>query len=169
MARSVDCLSQAQSMIVHLISLPRISSAPSHKVHWSSKFPKAVRYHSSRANQFLDAVKSRRSYYELGRDKPVDDHTILESVKSTILHCPSSFNSQTARLVVLLNSHHEKLWRITHEVLEAVVLPENFEPTKKKIEGLRGGYGTVSTTVPSCPMLCFRSFFVAITNVLYSF
>lgn len=134
--------------------LPRVRSMPaplSRAVQYPSPFHRTLRHQSSgQVQQFLDAVKSRRTYYELGRDAPVDHRTIFETLKTAILHCPSSFNSQTARLVVLFNSHHERLWQITSEVLEAVVPPENFEPTAKKIEGLRSGYGTVSTCLLSC-------------------
>jgi len=96
---------------------------------------------------FLDAVKSRRTYYALKASSPIPDSRIQELVRTTILEAPSSFNSQSTRLVVLLKAEHEKLWDATKEILRAIVPADKFAATEKRIEGFRNAYGTVCITL----------------------
>ena len=49
-----------------------------------------------------DALQHRRSYYELTPESPIDDAQIEEIVRFAVKHIPSAFNSQSARLVLLL-------------------------------------------------------------------
>lgn len=95
------------------------------------------------AQPFLDTMVKRRTYYQLKNSSPVSDARIQEIVKHAILHVPSSFNSQSTRVMILLKAEHEKLWDITKDVLKAVVPPEQLEGTEKKLNGFRAGYGTV--------------------------
>jgi len=95
------------------------------------------------AQPFLDTMLKRRTYYPLKNSSPISDARIQEIIKHAILHVPSSFNSQTTRVVLLLKAEHEKLWDITKEVVKAVAPPEQFEGTEKKLNGFRAGYGTV--------------------------
>jgi len=92
---------------------------------------------------FLDAVKSRRTYYALKASSPIPDSRIQELVRTTVLEAPSSFNSQSTRLVVLLKAEHEKLWDATKEILRTIVPADKFAPTEKRIEGFRNAYGTI--------------------------
>jgi predicted oxidoreductase (fatty acid repression mutant protein) len=103
---------------------------------------------------FLDAVKDRRSIYQLNKEAPKSDKEIVDLVNQIVLHVPSSFNSQSSRLVVLLNEEHEKFWDITKDVLEPQVPEEQFKSgTVPKLNGFKGAYGTVSITglPPKCP------------------
>jgi predicted oxidoreductase (fatty acid repression mutant protein) len=59
---------------------------------------------------FMDFVKGRRSYHSLTDKSPISEERILELIKDTVLHTPSSFNSQTTRVVVLLKHEHKKFW-----------------------------------------------------------
>ena len=60
-----------------------------------------------------------------------------------VKHTPSSFNSQSARVVLLLGKHHDKLWDITKEALRKIVPADQFSSTEDKINSFRNGYGTV--------------------------
>ena len=61
-----------------------------------------------------------------------------------VKHVPSSFNSQSARVVILLGEHHYKLWDIAKAELKKIVPPENFQTTEDKINGsFRSGYGSI--------------------------
>lgn len=66
---------------------------------------------------FLDTVKARRSYYQLEAKSPIDDKKIQDIVEQALLQVPSSFNSQSTRIILLLKAEHEKFWevRITRE------------------------------------------------------
>jgi predicted oxidoreductase (fatty acid repression mutant protein) len=93
---------------------------------------------------FLDAVKARRSYYALNKEAPISDDKIEQLVNDAILHSPSSFNSQSTRIVVLLKKEHETFWEFVKEVLKPQVPAEQFTGTEQKLDGFKAGYGTVS-------------------------
>jgi len=59
------------------------------------------------------AIQHRRTIYALNKDIPIDDKKIEQIAKHAVLHVPSSFNSQSARLVVLVKEEHDKFWDIT--------------------------------------------------------
>lgn len=91
-----------------------------------------------------DALQHRRSYYELTPESPIDDAQIEEIVRFAVKHIPSAFNSQSARLVLLLHEHHGAFWEIVKQTLQAVISPEAFVATKQKIDtSFASGYGTV--------------------------
>ncbi|KAJ5782857.1 hypothetical protein N7457_004631 [Penicillium paradoxum] len=97
----------------------------------------------------LELVKSRRSYYGLKAESPVSDDVIERIVQDSVLHVPSSFNTQTSRVVLLLKEEHQKVWDITIKIMEGLVAAghvpkEMFETsTKPKLESFRAAYGTV--------------------------
>jgi predicted oxidoreductase (fatty acid repression mutant protein) len=92
---------------------------------------------------FLSAVADRRTYYSISKDPVVSDDRIREIVEHAVKHTPSAFNSQSARLIILLGGQHDKLWDITKEALRKVVPADQFEPTENKINSFRNGYGTI--------------------------
>jgi uncharacterized protein len=74
---------------------------------------------------FLDAIESRRSIYTISPDNaPVSNERVLEIVTHVLKHSPSSYNSQTARAVVLFDEHHRKYWDAAESAVEKVVPPE---------------------------------------------
>lgn len=92
---------------------------------------------------FYNAVAERRSFYEISKEATISDDKIKEIIEHAIKHTPSAFNSQSARVVLLLGDHHNKLWDITKEALRKIVPEEQFSPTEDKIKSFRSGYGTV--------------------------
>ncbi|GFO61037.1 nitroreductase [Geomonas silvestris] len=96
------------------------------------------------SSSFLNAVKNRRSYYALSSEPVASDERIEEIVAEALRHVPSSFNSQGARVLVLLGEHHLRLWDLTKAELKKIVPPENFAGTEAKIDGsFRSGYGSI--------------------------
>lgn len=97
----------------------------------------------------LELVKSRRTYYGLKAESPISDDTIESIVRDSVLHVPSSFNTQTSRVVLLLKEEHQKVWDIALNALEALVVAghvprDQFESsTKPKLNAFRAAYGTV--------------------------
>lgn len=92
---------------------------------------------------FYDAVKERRSIYAISKESPISDEKIQEITEHAVKHTPSAFNSQSARVVLLLGKEHDKLWDITMEALRKIVPPDQFSQTEDKINSFKGGYGTV--------------------------
>ena len=93
--------------------------------------------------QFMDALRSRRTYYGIGKEFVATDERIQEIIYEAVKHTPSPFNSQSARAVVLLGEKHDALWTITKHELKKVVPAESFAPTEEKINSFASGYGSV--------------------------
>jgi predicted oxidoreductase (fatty acid repression mutant protein) len=92
---------------------------------------------------FLDALKDRRTFYGISKEAVVSDDRIKEIVDEAVKYTPSSFNSQSARVVLLLGDHHDKLWEITKAALKKIVPADQFSTTEDKINSFKNGYGTV--------------------------
>lgn len=96
------------------------------------------------SSSLFEAVKNRRSYYALSKAPVTTDERIEEIVGEAVKHVPSSFNSQGARVVVLLGDHHDRLWDIAKAELKKIVPTEGFPATQAKIDGaFRSGYGSI--------------------------
>ncbi|UFJ40728.1 nitroreductase family protein [Brevibacillus humidisoli] len=96
------------------------------------------------SKDFFSAVKQRRTYYGISKEAVVSDERIREIVEDAVKHTPSSFNSQSARVVLLLGEQHDKLWDITKETLRGIIKDdEQFASTAQRMAGFRSGYGTV--------------------------
>lgn len=91
---------------------------------------------------FLKAVKLRRSVYNLN-DKIEQEQQISDVIKEAVKYVPSSFNSQSSRVVVLFAKQHHRLWQITSDCLQKIVPADAFEATKAKIKAFDDAYGTI--------------------------
>lgn len=107
---------------------------------------------------FVELAKNRRTYYALSPKSPVPDSRIEQLVHDAVLHVPSSFNTQSTRIVLLLHEQHQKLWDITtgifEELVEAGKIPKEMWDghTKPKLAAFKKGYGTVS----DCSLMSHR-------------
>lgn len=108
----------------------------------------------SHVDSLIDLAKIRRSVYKLGRNSVVPDSRIEDILTTAILHIPSSFNTQSTRLVLLLHAEHERLWDIVIDTLAALVkngtIPEQMwkNGTLPKLQGLKAALGTVGRPSP---------------------
>ena len=92
---------------------------------------------------FFEAVRDRRSIYNLSKESPISDALLREMISMAVKHVPSAFNSQSARVVLLLGNHHDRFWNMVEDVLREKVPAEKFSPTEEKIGSFRKGYGTI--------------------------
>lgn len=92
---------------------------------------------------FYTVIKERRSFYGINKDVQVSEDRIKEIVEFAVKYTPSAFNSQTARLVVLTDEAHNKLWDITTNTLKNVMGDRDFSATQQKMDAFKSGYGTV--------------------------
>ena len=93
-------------------------------------------------SNFLNSIKSRRSIYAIGKNVPVDQATIEETIREAVKQSPSAFNSQTSRVVTLYGESHTKFWEIVRETLRKMVPAEAFANTSAKIDSFSAGFGT---------------------------
>lgn len=101
------------------------------------------------ADKVLQFAKQRRTYYQLSDETVIPDKKIRDIVEQVVLHTPSSFNSQSTRVVILLGAEHKKLWEeIVKPAVKAVAPPEAWEGSNKRLSGFAAAYGSVSTEKP---------------------
>lgn len=110
------------------------------------------------AQQLIELAKNRRSYYPLSKDLSIQPDKIQEIVKALLQEVPSSFNSQSNRVIVLFGADHEKLWDITTEILKPIVPAEQWEGTAGKMGMFKGAAGSVrskpnSPSIPNSQLL----------------
>ncbi|MFE8049150.1 nitroreductase family protein [Brenneria goodwinii] len=95
------------------------------------------------SNAFLQSIKNRRSIYVIGKTLPISEDRVISLVTEAVKQSPSSFNSQSSRVVILFGEQHEKLWDIVKQQLKKIVPEEAFAPTEKKLASFAAGAGTV--------------------------
>ncbi|MEF9955956.1 MAG: nitroreductase family protein [Acinetobacter sp.] len=93
-------------------------------------------------SNFLKHIKTRRTIYAIGKNLSVDHATIEQTIREAVKHSPSSFNSQTSRVVTLYGASHTKFWEIVRETLRKMVPAEAFANTSAKIDSFSAGFGT---------------------------
>ncbi len=88
-------------------------------------------------------AQTRRTIYALNKNLPLPAAEVVKIVEHAVLHTPSSFNSQSTRVVVLFGAEHEKLWQFAEDALRAIVPAESFEPTAQKLAMFKAAAGSV--------------------------
>lgn len=94
-------------------------------------------------NNFLELIEKRRTIYNLGKLKDISEDEVVELVQNSVKHCPTAFNSQSGRVVILFADSYQKLWNITLECLRKIVPANAFAATEGKINSFKAGAGTV--------------------------
>ena len=89
-----------------------------------------------------EVMKDRRSIRRLGRKEGLL-RTEVEDMLRLALYAPSAYNMQSSKMVLLMDGAHEKFWDLTLEALRKKDPPEAFARTQTKLDGFRGGNGTV--------------------------
>lgn len=89
------------------------------------------------------AAETRRSIYALNKNLPISNEEVSKIVEHAVLHTPSSFNSQSTRVVVAFGAEHEKVWNFVEEALRAIVPAESFEPTAQKLAMFKAAAATI--------------------------
>ncbi len=92
---------------------------------------------------FLKNIEKRRTIYAIGKNVELANAEIEKTIQQAVRLSPSSFNSQSSRVVTLFGESHAKFWNITLETLRKIVPAEAFAPTEAKIQSFAAGTGTV--------------------------
>ena len=93
--------------------------------------------------ELYEAMKHRRSRYQITNASPLSDERILEIVGEALTYTPSAFHSESARVIALFGEEHAKLWEIIREALRAHVPADKFGSTDAKINGFAAGHATL--------------------------
>lgn len=94
---------------------------------------------------FYEAVAHRRTNYALGKNIPVTEVEIIETVEKVTKEVPSAFNMQSGRVIIALGKKHDAVWNIVMETLRKIVPADKFAPTEAeaKVKGFAAAYGTL--------------------------
>ncbi|MDX3928506.1 MAG: nitroreductase family protein [Shinella sp.] len=95
------------------------------------------------ANAFMDVLEKRRSQYSLGRNLPIPAVEAEALIRKAVRLAPSSYNSQSSRVLVLFGKHSERFWSITTECLREIVPSGSFASTEARMKAFAAGAGTV--------------------------
>lgn len=83
---------------------------------------------------FNEAIETRRTIYNLEKTISISDEELEELIAHAVKHVPSAFNSQSTRIVLLLNDKNEQFWENTKSILKETMGPDrDFEPTRQKL------------------------------------
>ncbi|KAK1760913.1 Nitroreductase-like protein [Echria macrotheca] len=124
-------------------NIPILNSNQQPRFSSSSSSPPTKMSSSSATDTFLDLVKSRRTYYALNKTLPISSDRIRDIITQATLHVPSSFNSQSNRVLVLLGDDHTKFWSLTSSILQAIVPADKWESTAQRMQMFSAGAGTI--------------------------
>lgn len=90
-----------------------------------------------------DSLTRRRSIYALGHTRIVTDFCLEDTLKDCLKNCPTPFNAQSARLVLLLNQQHTNFWKLVLQKVLAVTPLGKKDSTAQKINSFAVAYGTI--------------------------
>ena len=94
-------------------------------------------------NNFIELMKERRSIYNLGNNIKKSKEELNALVLRAVELSPSSFNSQSSRVVILWGDHSHKLWNIAKDELKVLISEEAFKSTSEKLDSFARGSGTI--------------------------
>ncbi|KAJ7696034.1 putative oxidoreductase [Mycena rosella] len=92
---------------------------------------------------YLAAIAVRRSNYAITRKSSVPDAKLEAILKACVLHCPTSFNTQSSRAVLVVGDANTKLWNIISESALKGLEGDHKTSTQAKLTAFGGGYGSV--------------------------
>ena len=93
---------------------------------------------------FTDLQTKRRSIYALGKDVELSNQELIDTIQGAVLNTPTAFNSQTSRVVILLDEESDDFWNeIAYSELEKVTPADAFEGTKERLKGFAQAKGTI--------------------------
>ena len=92
---------------------------------------------------FIDEMKKRRSHYELSNRVSISPEYLTQLIKDAARCCPSALNSQSARIVILLDDSHAQFWQMVKDVQYYAVAETIRESVGHKINRCATAFGTV--------------------------
>ena len=95
-------------------------------------------------DQWLQAAKYRRTVYGLKDTSAVSDSRIEEIVSEVLTFTPSSYNTQPARISLLLGEKHKQFWDVVIKAAEPILTAAGvWEAFGPRLQAFKGAYGSV--------------------------
>jgi len=93
--------------------------------------------------QYFDVIQSRRSNHHLSSELLQSKEELIHHLEQVLEATPSSFNSQSQRMVVLFGASHEHFWNRVIDEIAKLVTVEQLSKSKQKIKQFADSLGTV--------------------------
>ena len=93
-------------------------------------------------NNILELFTKRHSFYDINNFIP-NSQNVVDIIKKSMQIYPSSFNSQEARILLLLGGNHKKIWELTRNRLTQISPKEKHEDIRAKMSSFSDGFGTI--------------------------
>lgn len=84
----------------------------------------------------IDALKKRRSVYQITKELPVSEEKAVETITAAAELVPDAFNMRSQRVAIALGAKHDELWDAVYDAFGGKV-------AREKIDGFKAGAGTV--------------------------
>ena len=91
----------------------------------------------------LELFSKRHSFYDINNTVIPDKKHITNIIKRCLELYPSSFNTQSARLMLLFDGEHQKFWNLVKDELLKNSPKDKAEAIKQRIASFAKGYGTI--------------------------
>lgn len=88
-------------------------------------------------------MAKRHSFYDINNNLPIEKDKIIEIIKKCLEIYPSSFNTQSARLMLLWGPEHQNFWSLVEKDLLKIAPIDKNETIKKRISSFAKGRGTI--------------------------
>lgn len=92
---------------------------------------------------FKTLIQNRRSVYQLNQNIDISHDQINDLISVCVKECPSAFNSQSARVVILYGQSYHDFWQLVLHALQKIVPSHQFSETQKRIHSFCAGIGTI--------------------------
>lgn len=93
-------------------------------------------------HEFIENLRRRRSQYNIGKNVKLPQADITSIIQEAVRQAPSTFNSQSSRVVILYGAESVRFWDIVKAALRPLVPTDAFESTEAKLKGFASGAGT---------------------------
>lgn len=100
---------------------------------------------AEKGKQLIADLAIRRSIYHLGPKLPISQEACTKLIFDAARQCPSGYNSQGSRLMILYGAEHKKLWEFLRAAFQKMDLPD--EMRKASIEKLDTSFVPAAGTV----------------------
>lgn len=93
--------------------------------------------------EFQDLLCQRRSIYSIEAELPISCQRLTELIHTSLCQCPSAFNSQSGRIMLLIGTEHWKLWQMILDMVAPLTPASQLPKTQDKISSFAAGFGTI--------------------------
>lgn len=83
-----------------------------------------------------EALRKRRSYYNIKKELPVAEEEVIRLVEEATELVPDAFNMKSSRVVVVMGEKQDQLWDKIYDIFSGKVPQE-------KIDSFKAGAGTI--------------------------